>query len=202
MQPFFNFNSLQEKISMKTAFRMLAVVIAAGTFLYSCAADKQIVVPDGPKEYAVARPENKYYYYMEAQLARQKGDLDKAIYYLKKATELEPDSFYLKKELSLLFSQQKDYKSALAVVEDLLAQNPENVEALIIFGKINQTQKNMQEAKEAYEKVIALDKSQESIYLLLGGIYMQENRTSDALRVFDQLIQYHPDSFRGHFFFG
>jgi predicted Zn-dependent protease len=105
MRAFLNLSSLQEKISMNTALRMLAVVIAVCTFLSSCTVDKQIVAPDESREYAVARPDNKYYYYMEAQLARQNGDLDKAIYYQKKATELEPDSFYLKKELALLFSQ-------------------------------------------------------------------------------------------------
>ncbi len=49
-----------------------------------------------------------------------------------------------------------------------------------MFGSIKQKQELYDDAKNAFEKVIASDPEQEKIYLLLGGIYLDENDFDSA----------------------
>ncbi|MBW1748875.1 MAG: tetratricopeptide repeat protein, partial [Deltaproteobacteria bacterium] len=81
----------------------------------------------GPVEH-----ESPYYYYSEAQFQRKKGNLDKAIDYLNKAIQEDPESSYLQLELALVHLRQKDPQSAIKIVETVIAKEPENVPALVI----------------------------------------------------------------------
>ena len=104
-----------------------------------------------------AGDESTYFYYTEAQLQWAKGNLDKAASFLEKAIRKDPESAYLKTELAMLYLQQKDEDKALSVVKTILVKKPDNVDALIIGGRISQNQNKIDEARRAYEKVIAID---------------------------------------------
>ena len=58
-------------------------------------------------------PENQYYYFISAQVQRKKGNLDKAVVLLRKAIELDPDSFYLQRELATVYLQNKEDDNAI-----------------------------------------------------------------------------------------
>ena len=47
-----------------------------------------------------------------------------------------------------------------------------------------------------------MDPKQKNIYLLLGGLYMQEEKLNRALKIYNQLVQNFPESYVGHFFIG
>ncbi|MDZ7581464.1 MAG: hypothetical protein U5R30_12825 [Deltaproteobacteria bacterium] len=68
----------------------------------------------------VYRPDNAYFDYTEAHLARQSGDEERSVLLLKRASEPDPTSLYLKRELAVVYVQQKDPQNALAAVEDIL----------------------------------------------------------------------------------
>jgi tetratricopeptide (TPR) repeat protein len=108
----------------------------------------------------------------------------------------------LKRELAVEYIQQKDLQKATAVVESILKDRPDDVQALIVYGNIRQSQNQLDSAGQAYEKVIALDESQKEIYLLLAGIYLQQDRDKDAMRVLKNLVQNFPETYSGHFFLG
>jgi len=143
-------------------------------FLAACAA----MPKEDPKtDTGIAETEHtqdsSYYYFTESQLAKKKGNLDRSIVLLKKAIELDPESVYLKKELTGLFLLQKDEHNALRLVEEILQNHPDDTDALITLGKIKQSQKKLDEAKEAYRRVLVKTPDKQNIHLLLGSIYMQ-----------------------------
>ena len=87
--------------------------------------------------------ESIYFYYTESQLQWAKGNLDKATSFLEKAIRKDPESAHLKTELAMLYLQQKDEDKALSVVKSILAKKPDDVDALVIFGRISQSQNNI-----------------------------------------------------------
>ena len=74
---------------MKASSLKLTIVIMVILFLSGCAPDriKTFGLDEGRTGTAVdgVKPESPYYYFTEAELHRNKGELDKAIQYLNKA---------------------------------------------------------------------------------------------------------------------
>lgn len=180
----------------------VGMMVTVAVLLIGCAAGRNGSPSAVSESEPYRRPENAYYYYMESQLAKNRGDSEKSLDYLERSLEFQPDSVFLKKELALEYLQEKDTAAALDLVEDILVQDPDNVEALILYGRIMQDGDNLEQAKQAYERVIALDSSRDNVFLLLGRIYLNENNDAEALRVFQSLVDQNPRSYPGHYFLG
>ncbi len=155
-----------------------------------------------PEPKHISDYEGAYYHFLEAQLERKKGNLETASEHIHKALQQDSASSYLLKELCMIYFQQKKNREALEVVENLLKKDPEDIEALILQGRIRQELKQFHEAKQTYEKVIAKDPKRENIYLLLGRLYMQDKEDDPAYRVYKNLVELFPGSYTGHFFMG
>jgi len=186
---------------MKLRLLRLSILFIAFLFYPGCTLIKSIA-PDDEQPVDQLKTENRYYNYIEAQLHIKKNNLDKAIYYLNKTIESEPEDLYLQKELAILYLLQKDNLKALNIAKDIIDKNPDNIEFLIMYGRIKQNLKQIDDAKEAYEKVIANDPAQEKIYLILGNIYMEEGDLGKALKIYKQLIDKYPGCYAGYFFVG
>jgi tetratricopeptide (TPR) repeat protein len=149
-----------------------------------------------------SRPGNAYYHYTAAQLKRGRGDLTAAIDHLRQAIDLDPASAYLRLELALTLLQNRQPTAALETVEELLDEHPDHTNGLILYGRIHQGLKQIDEAKRAYIKVLARDPDQKNIYLVLGDLYLDQQELDAALAVFQRMIRRFPDSHLGHFFLG
>jgi tetratricopeptide (TPR) repeat protein len=147
-------------------------------------------------------PGNSYYYYIESQLARRRGDLPQSVANLERAIAGDPESHFLYHELAELYLRQQDKQKALAVIEKVLQKDPEDVETLIIYGRIKQGLDDLEAAAEAFEKALRLDPQRRNVYLVLGNLYLEHERLKDAERVYRQLIDRFPDAYAGHFFLG
>ena len=148
------------------------------------------------------RAANSYYYFTEAQLHRKQGDIDAAIDYLKKAISSVPDSIYLKRELAILHLHVKDSQSALAVVQSILDTSPDNIDALIMYGRIHHELGQNKPARDAYGKVLELDPKQKRIYTLLGDLLESDRNFDGAKTVYEKLVLNFPSFAMGHFLLG
>jgi len=155
-----------------------------------------------PEAVSLPSQPNHYYYFLAAQLLGKSGNLDHAIQHLRQSLARDPESSYLKRELALVHLQQKDTDSALHIVERQLNETPDDIEALILYGRIKQSLRQIREAMGAYEKVISQDPTKEDVYLLLGGLHMENEARENALRVYSKLVENFPLSYVGHFFLG
>ena len=127
------------------------------------------------------RSVNAYYLFSEAHLSLKRGNVDRAIEIMQQAQALDPDSVYLRRELANLWLMKKNTTAAIELLDDILAGHPDDVETLILAGRIHHNLENHQKAIEAYSRVIELDPSQENVYLMLGGMYMDQERWDDAV---------------------
>ncbi|MDL1981062.1 MAG: tetratricopeptide repeat protein, partial [Deltaproteobacteria bacterium] len=170
---------------MKSQLLRVSILFIAFLFYPGCTLIKSIAPDD---EVPVKKTENRYYNYIEAYLHIKKNNLDKAIYYLTKTIKDDPENLYLQRELAIFYLMQKNNLKALNIVKNIIAKNPRDIDSLIMYGRIKQNLKQIDDAKEAYEKVIANDPAQEKIYLILGDIYMEEGDLGKALKVYKQLV--------------
>lgn len=148
------------------------------------------------------KSDERYFYYIEAQLQKKKGNLSQAVLYLSKTIENDPNSIYLQKELANFYLRGNENENALKVLEEIIKKNPDNLESLIFYGNLKQRLKETDDAKKVYEKVLAADPKQRDIYLLLGSLYLEEENLDDAFRIYEQLVKNFPDAYEGHFFIG
>ena len=184
---------------MKLQLLRISILFILCLFYPSCTLIKSIAPDD---ELPVKKTENRYYNYIEAHLQLKKNNLDKAIYYLNKTIEEDPENLYLQRELAILYLIQKDNLKTLNIVKNIIDKNPVDIEALIMYGRIKQSLEQIDDAKEAYEKVIANDPAQKKIYLILGDIYMEEDDLDKALKIYKQLVNKYPEFYAGYFFIG
>ncbi len=184
---------------MKSQLLRLSILFIALLFYPGCTLIESIAPDDEPP---VKKTENRYYNYIEAHLHLKKNNLDKAIYHLNKTIKDDPENLYLQRELAILYLLQKDNLKALNIVENIIEKNPDDIDSLIMYGRIKQSLKQIDDAKEAYEKVIANDPAQEKIYLILGDIYMEEGDLGKALKIYKQLVNKCPEFYAGYFFIG
>jgi len=187
---------------MKNNIVKFIIIIIIISFFSGCTSVEKKTQPSFKKPITSYTPDSSYYFFTKAQIARKKGDFEKAIEYHEKAIKIDPESLFLKRELALVYAQQNNKDKALAIINKILKNNPDDVETLILSGKIHHNLKNTVAAKKIYQKVIEIDKSREKIYLILGGLYIKDNEMSDALNVFRQLVHHFPASYPGRFFLG
>jgi tetratricopeptide (TPR) repeat protein len=135
----------------------------------------------------------------------QQKDIKGAIAPLEKLAKLHPEQT----EYTILLAQAKqqvtDYEGAAAAYNQILAEHPGDIYAL---GGIT----NLYLIQDLPERAIALLKrtiklatttnnttnsiDQESVELLLGELYTNQERFSEAIALYDQLAQAHQDDFR------
>ncbi len=145
---------------------------------------------------------NSYYLFMAQELAKKQGDLDAAVEFMKLAVEKDPESLYLKKELAVLYLHQKAHDKALTVVEQILAQTPDSVDALLMAATIRKTINQEDDVTAIYEKVLEIDPDRENVYQLLGKIYFSAGDMDNALRTYEQLITRFPENYVGYYYIG
>jgi tetratricopeptide (TPR) repeat protein len=187
---------------MKTVFLKLALFASIVVLIANCTVTTQAPAPTQDRSPVIYKPANQYYYFTESQIERKKGNLDKAILLLRKAIELDPQSLYLKRELSTIYIQNKEAQKAVEVLEALLAKHPDDVKSLIMYGGIKQVQKKTDEAIKAYEKVINLDPNQEKVYAFLGRLYLDQGNSDKAEKIFLKMVENYPNSYSGHYLLG
>jgi tetratricopeptide (TPR) repeat protein len=185
----------------------LAGVVFSGMILFGCSGTRPQVAVQKPSDPSPAPSEaqtgvqsgNSFYFYAQSQLWLKQSNLDKAVESLRQAIMLDPEDSFLKRELAQVYWQKKDAAAADALVTDLMSKDPDNLENLILFAKIKHGSNEPDEAKSAYEKIIARDPTQKNIYMLLGGLYMDENNTEFAIQVYRKMIHQFPEDFAGYY---
>jgi tetratricopeptide (TPR) repeat protein len=143
-----------------------------------------------------------YFFYLESQLARNRGEADQAVNFLQQATEHDPKSVFLKQELAELYISKKEYDKALEVINQALSIDDQNVSSLVLKARTLVALDQLELALPILEQVISADPEDEQTYMLLGNLYTQLENYADARQVYTELVAHFPNSVPGNYYLG
>lgn len=144
-----------------------------------------------------------YFYYSQAQLKISEGNFPEAVELMEKASETDPESIYIKKELVTLYLRNNEADKALKTASELALKHPKNIDVLLLYAGIKQIMKaDPLDVINTYEKVLKLDPKQKNVYLMLGRLYLERKDDKNAFRIYSDLVKIFPDSYVGFFYLG
>jgi tetratricopeptide (TPR) repeat protein len=181
----------------------IIITIMLSIFLAGCQSLAPSTAPQTEiKESRTGAGAKAYHYFLAAQQKLKQGDVNEAIWLLNKASAYDKGSCYLKLETANLLLVTKKPDEALALIEEVLERDPENLKALVAAGRIYQQRDESDKAKAVLERAMATDPPDQNIYLLLGRIYWDAGDISDTVRVFEKMVGNLSYSYAAYFFYG
>ena len=154
-----------------------------------------------------------YYHYsvghLYAELASafgNRGDLfNKAVENYKLALKNDPGAVFITEELSDLYIQANRLREAVTENEELLKQDPSNLNARRVLARIysrlmgDQQQNKIDEsmvkkAIEQYQKIIEKDSSDVESWVKLGGLQKIAQNSVDAEKAFKKALELDPNN--------
>lgn len=147
--------------------------------------------------------------HLYAELAGAYGNkgeyFSKAIEYYKQALKLDPSAAFLSEELTDLYIQAGRLKDAVLEAEDMLKQNPDNLDARRILGRIytrmiGDSQQNkineemLRRSIEQYQKITAKEPKDTESWLVLGRLYRVASNSVESEKAYKEALALEPDS--------
>ncbi|HUP02381.1 MAG TPA: tetratricopeptide repeat protein [Bryobacteraceae bacterium] len=137
--------------------------------------------------------------------ASQSDYIAKAIDNYKQALKLDPTEAMILGELTDLYLQTGHVQDAIDEAEDLLKDNPKNLEARRMLGRIytraisnpqngNVDQSMVDKAIAEYKQIVASDAKDADSWVMLGRLYSVSNQTNNAEDAFNSALQADPNN--------
>jgi tetratricopeptide (TPR) repeat protein len=129
----------------------------------------------------------------------------KAIQHYQDALKDDPSADMILEELTDLYIQTGHLRDAVTQANELLAQNPDNLAARRMLGRIytrmigdpqrgRLNQDMLRQATEQYQKITEKDPKDADSWVMLGRLYKLANNSVDAEKAYNQALQAEPDN--------
>ncbi len=129
----------------------------------------------------------------------------KAIQHYQEALKLDPSAGIIFEELTDLYIQTNRLRDAVSQAEDMLKQNPDNLDARRMLGRIyTQMAGDSQAGKvdedylklaiEQYQKVTAKDAKDVESWVILGRLYRVDHNSVEAEKAYNEAIKADPSN--------
>ena len=131
--------------------------------------------------------------------------VSKAIQHYLEALKQDPSASFVFDELTDLYIQSNRLQDAVALAEDMLKQNPDNLDAHRMLGRIytrrlgdpQQGRINadmLRRAMEQYQKVVEKDPHDADSWVILGRLDRVANNSVEAEKAFNNALKAEPDN--------
>jgi tetratricopeptide (TPR) repeat protein len=129
----------------------------------------------------------------------------KAIQHYQEALKQDPSAGMILEELTDLYIQAGRLRDAVTQAEDLLAQDPENLGARRMLGRIytrmigdtqrgRVNQEMLRRATEQYQKITEKDPKDADSWVMLGRLYRVANNSVEAEKAYNNALEAEPDN--------
>ncbi|HEY9696047.1 MAG TPA: tetratricopeptide repeat protein [Trichocoleus sp.] len=104
----------------------------------------------------------------------------------------QPDNLAINRRLIQVLAVQ-DPAQAQAKVDQLIAQNPNNVNVYFVQGELSQRIGNLEQAGQAYQTILNQQPENTDALSALGGIRFEQKRYADAVSLYQQVVALNPN---------
>jgi len=172
--------------------------------------------PGGAASAPDAAKADAYYHFamgrLYAEMAASDGGpgtqaeyVSKAIEHYRQALKLNPSAAMILGELTDLYIQTGRVQDAIAQAEDVLKDNPGDLDARRTLGRIytraiaspqggNVDQTMVARAIEQYKKIVEGEPKDADSWVMLGRLYGVSNESEESEKAFDQALKADPDN--------
>jgi tetratricopeptide (TPR) repeat protein len=148
-------------------------------------------------------PNNASLLYNLGESYRQKGDLNEAIENFQLAREIAPNDTKLLLQLALVLDGTGQANACQPIYERILRIQPDNSLALNNLAYLKaENGVDLDQAQTMAERARQQHPNSAEIADTLGWIYLKKNLTTDAARLFEDLVTKEPKSPKFHYHFG
>ena len=131
--------------------------------------------------------------------------LNKAIEYYKLALKQDPSATFLSQELTDLYIQSGQLNRAVTEAEEMLRQNPENLDARRMLGRIYTRligdaqqgkidEKMLAKSVEQYTMIVQKDPKDDESKLVLARLYRLSHKSVEAEKTYKAILNGEPDN--------
>jgi tetratricopeptide (TPR) repeat protein len=189
---------------MMRSAKVLVLLVLAGSLIF---AQAPAPTPQPTDNKAAA-----YYNFamgrVYAELAQAYGNrpeyLNKALQHYQEALKLDPTEGIIFEELTDLYIQTNRLRDAVTQAEDMLKQNPDNIDARRMLGRIYMrmlstsdnriNEEYLKKAIEQLEMVTAKDPKDAESWVMLGRLYGASNNSVASEKAYNQALAADPES--------
>jgi tetratricopeptide (TPR) repeat protein len=140
------------------------------------------------------------FFYLKSRRLLAAGKPDQAELALKKAIKKDETSSFLRQELIRLYHSRDKSAEALALAEEMVQADPDNVDNLLILVRLKKGKDNTPQFLDLLRKIIQLDPDNKESYLRLGKIYMDNEDFNRALDIFTRMVERFPEYYVAYYY--
>ena len=126
---------------------------------------------------------------------RYKGNTDTAIFFLKRAVQLNPKSEKAYKDLGVAYGINKDYKNALTAMNKSFKLAPKDDQLLQNIGITYMQLKDFKQAAQIFKKVLEINPKSQSAINNLVVAYMNSKQFDKAINILHPMYQQNTKDF-------
>lgn len=130
--------------------------------------------------------------YHIAEAYFNKGDVDKAVKWFEKSTELAPFNLEFRNKLGSAYMNAGKIAEAEKTFEFMIKEHPKNISAYTNLGFIKISQNKVAEAEQLYNKALQLNPDYEPLLLNLAGLKAYKKDYKGAIEVINQILKKNP----------
>jgi len=120
----------------------------------------------------------------------QRGNLKETEHVLRRRIQQEhPDRLLILETLSWEFMGRNRLSEALALLNLWLEEQPDDYEALVRRGWVEEHMFDMDKSAEDYRKALALRPARDNVRQRLAEVLLKRNRSSDAMAQAEELVR-------------
>lgn len=132
-------------------------------------------------------------------MLRDEGDWEGAVPFIEKGVKLSPDYIDAKIRLAEAYFNLKRYPEAVAISNEVIAKEPNNVSALQFRGSSLGASGKTAEAVQDFKTILERDPNNLHGIFNLGVAYKEANQLNEAIETFSLLISKKPDFPNGYY---
>ncbi len=127
---------------------------------------------------------------------------------LELALKEDPSSSYLKSKLAYQYAKSENMDGAMKLLDEVLAQNPKDLEALFLHARILAVKGNFDQSKATFLKILDLDEIKEDeerkaeVSFILASLYIEKGELARAEEMLKEILAENPEHILSYYYLG